>query len=249
MLQVEKLRKAFDGFQAIADANLSVPKGEVVAVIGPNGAGKSTLFNLITGHLQADSGHIRFQREEITNLAPYKICHKGMARSFQLINIFSSLTVFENVQTSVLAKHRLDRNFFTPSRKLLIAETLEVLESFGLLDFKDRSCSALSYGDQKVLEIAIALGSKPELLLLDEPTAGMSSEETRKIVNLIKRLAQEKGLTILITEHDMELVFDVAQKIMVLHQGKTIAQGLPEDIRNNKSVQNAYLGEQNDVRR
>lgn len=243
MLQVEGLRKAFDGFQAIADANLSVPKGEVVAVIGPNGAGKSTLFYLITGHLQADSGHIRFQSEEITNLAPYKICHKGMARSFQLINIFTSLTVFENVQTSVIAKHHLEGNFFRPSRRLLIEETLEVLESFGLFEFKDRSCSALSYGDQKILEIAIALGSKPELLLLDEPTAGMSSEETRKIVNLIKRLSQEKGLTILITEHDMELVFDVAQKIMVLHQGTTIAQGLPEDIRNDKAVQNAYLGE------
>ncbi|KJR49536.1 Branched-chain amino acid transport ATP-binding protein LivG [Desulfosporosinus sp. I2] len=243
MLQVKQLKKAFDGFQAIADANLSVPIGEVVAVIGPNGAGKSTLFNLITGHLQADSGHIQFQSQEITNLAPYKICHKGMARSFQLINIFSSLTVFENVQTSVLAQQRLDRNFFTPSRRLLIDETLEVLDIFGLLELKDRSCTSLSYGDQKVLEIAIALGSKPELLLLDEPTAGMSSEETRKIVNLIKKLSREKGLTILITEHDMELVFDVAQKIMVLHQGTTIAQGLPEDIRNDKSVQNAYLGE------
>ncbi|HEY8910172.1 MAG TPA: ABC transporter ATP-binding protein [Desulfosporosinus sp.] len=243
MLQVEHLKKAFEGYQAIADANLLVPKGEVVAVIGPNGAGKSTLFNLITGHLQADSGHVQFQSEEITNLAPYKICHKGMARSFQLINIFSSLTVFENVQTSVIAKHHFDMNFFRPARKLLVEETLEVLESFGLLEYKDRSCSSLSYGDQKVLEIAIALGSKPELLLLDEPTAGMSSEETRKIVNLIKRLSQEKGLTILLTEHDMELVFDVAQKIMVLHQGRTIAQGLPEVIRNDKSVQNAYLGE------
>lgn len=243
MLQVEQLRKAFEGFQAIADAHLSVPKGEVVAVIGPNGAGKSTLFNLITGHLQADSGQIRFQSQDITNLAPYKICHQGMARSFQLINIFTSLTVFENVQISVIAQHRLEGNFFRPARKLLLEETLEVLESFGLFEFKDQSCSSLSYGDQKVLEIAIALGSKPELLLLDEPTAGMSSEETRKIVNLIKRLSREKGLTILLTEHDMELVFDVAQKIMVLHQGRTIAQGLPEDIRNDKAVQNAYLGE------
>lgn len=243
MLQVERLRKAFDGFQAITDANLSVPKGEVVAVIGPNGAGKSTLFNLITGHLKADSGHIRFKSEEITNLAPYKICHQGVGRSFQLINIFSSLTVFENIQTAVIAKHHLDRKLFRPAKKLLIEETLEVLESFGLVEFKDHSCSSLSYGDQKVLEIAIALGSKPELLLLDEPTAGMSPDETRRIVNLIKRLSQEEGLTILLTEHDMDLVFDVAQKIMVLHQGQTVAQGLPEDIRNDKSVQNAYLGE------
>lgn len=243
MLQVEQLKKAFEGFQAITDANLSVPKGEVIAVIGPNGAGKSTLFNLITGHLQADSGHVRFKSREITNLAPHKICHQGVGRSFQLINIFSSLTVFENIQAAVIAKHRMDRKLFRPAKRLLVAETLEVLESFGLVEFKNHSCNSLSYGDQKVLEIAIALGSKPELLLLDEPTAGMSPDETRRIVNLIKRLSQEEGLTILLTEHDMDLVFDVAQKIMVLHQGRTIAQGLPEDIRNDKSVQNAYLGE------
>ncbi|MDR3601675.1 MAG: ABC transporter ATP-binding protein [Desulfosporosinus sp.] len=243
MLQVERLKKAFDGFQAITDANLLVPNGEVVAVIGPNGAGKSTLFNLITGHLKADSGHIGFKSEEITNLAPHKICHKGLSRSFQLINIFSTLTVLENVQIAVIAKHNFDRKLFRPAKKLLVEETLAVLESFGLIEFKDQSCSSLSYGDQKVLEIAIALGSKPKLLLLDEPTAGMSPDETRRIVNLIKKLSQEEGLSILLTEHDMDLVFDVAQKIMVLHQGCTIAQGLPEDIRNDKSVQSAYLGE------
>lgn len=243
MLQVEKLQKAFDGFRAISDANLAVPKGEVVAVIGPNGAGKSTLFNLITGHLKSDSGHIRFKNQEITNSAPHTICHLGVGRSFQLINIFPSLTVFENIQAAVIAKHHLDKRLFKSAKKLVVPETLEILESFGLLDFKDHSCSLLSYGDQKVLEIAIALGSKPELLLLDEPTAGMSPEETRRIVKLIKRLSQEEGLTILLTEHDMDLVFDVAQKIMVLHQGRTIAQGLPEEIRKDKSVQNAYLGE------
>jgi branched-chain amino acid transport system ATP-binding protein len=243
MLQIKKLKKAFEGFQAIADANLSVPQGEVVAVIGPNGAGKSTLFNLITGHLTADSGSIRFLDNNITNCTPHEICHHGVGRSFQLINIFPSLTVLENIQTAVIAKHRLDRKIFRPAKRLLLEETLEVLESFGLMNNKDHLCSSLSYGDQKVLEIAIALGSKPKLLLLDEPTAGMSPDETRRIVQLIKRLSQDEGLTILLTEHDMDLVFDVAQKIMVLHQGQTIAQGLPEDIRNDKSVQNAYLGE------
>jgi branched-chain amino acid transport system ATP-binding protein len=243
MLQIKHLKKAFEGFQAIADANLSVPQGEVVAVIGPNGAGKSTLFNLITGHLTADSGSIRFLDNNITNCTPHEICHHGVGRSFQLINIFPSLTVLENIQTAVIAKHRLDRKIFRPAKRLLIEETLEVIESFGLMNYKDHLCSSLSYGDQKVLEIAIALGSKPKLLLLDEPTAGMSPDETRRIVQLIKRLSQDEGLTILLTEHDMDLVFDVAQKIMVLHQGQTIAQGLPEDIRNDKSVQNAYLGE------
>ncbi|AFM40020.1 amino acid/amide ABC transporter ATP-binding protein 1, HAAT family [Desulfosporosinus acidiphilus SJ4] len=243
MLQIDQLKKSFDGYQAIANANLSVPPGEVVAVIGPNGAGKSTLFNLITGHLTADSGSIRFQDTDITKCTPYQICHCGIGRSFQLINIFSSLTVLENIQTAVLARHRLERKLFKPAKRLLREETLEVLASFGLVRFKDQLCSSLSYGDQKVLEIAIALGSKPKLLLLDEPTAGMSPDETQKIVHLIKRLSQDEGLTILLTEHDTDLVFDVAQKIMVLHQGQTIAQGLPEDIRNDKSVQNAYLGE------
>lgn len=243
MLQVQKLKKAFEGFQAVADANLTVPRGEVVAVIGPNGAGKSTLFNLISGHLKADSGNIFFKGQDITNLPPHEICLRGVGRSFQLINIFPRLTVFENVQTAVIARHRMMGKLFTPSRNLFVEETLLILENLDLAERTHELSSLLSYGDQKVLEIAIALGSNPELLLLDEPTAGMSSEETRRVVKLIKRLSKEEGLTILITEHDMDLVFDVAEKIMVLHQGRTIAQGEPEDVRRDKAVQNAYLGE------
>ncbi len=245
MLNVQHLKKSFDGFQAVADANLSVPKGEVVAVIGPNGAGKSTLFNLITGHIHADSGKILFKDENITRLTPHDICLKGVGRSFQHVNIFSRLTVFENVQAAVIAEHKKTYQMFSSARKLFIPETMSILEQLGLAEQADQLCSSLSYGDQKVLEIAIALGSKPELILLDEPTAGMSPEETRRIVLLIKNLSQKHGLTILLTEHDMELVFDVAQKIMVLHQGRTIAQGLPEEVRKDKAVQNAYLGEIN----
>lgn len=243
MLQIEQVSKSFSGFQAISMANLTVPKGQVVAVIGPNGAGKSTLFNLITGHLCPDSGHIRFKGEEIGGLTPHAICRKGVARSFQLINVFPRLNTFENVQVAVLARYQKTNTLFTPARKLLVEETNSVLEKLGLLPYRDHLCSSLSYGDQKVLELAIALGSQPEILLLDEPTAGMSPEETRTIVKLIKSLAQDEGLTILLTEHDMDLVFDVAERLMVLHQGQTIAEGLPEEVRRDKAVQNAYLGE------
>ncbi len=243
MLQVSKLAKAFSGFQAVAEANLTVPKGQVVAVIGPNGAGKSTLFNLITGHLKPDRGTISFKGQEIGGLSPHEICRQGVARSFQLINVFPRLNTYQNVQVAVLARYGKTNNLFRPARRLVQEETLAVMDKVGLLSYRDQMCSSLSYGDQKVLELAIALGSKPEILLLDEPTAGMSPEETRTIVRLIKNLAEVEGLTILLTEHDMDLVFDVAQRIMVLHQGRTIAEGLPDDVRRDKAVQNAYLGE------
>lgn len=243
MLRIEKLAKNFDGFQAISEAHLQVPQGEIMAVIGPNGAGKSTLFNLITGHLSADSGTITFKGKPITNLPPHKICRLGVARSFQLINIFPRLTVFENIQAAVLAQQGKAHKMFTSANTLKTDQCWEILKEFELAQFAEMTCDNLSYGDQKVLEIAISFACKPELLLLDEPTAGMSPEETQRIVALMKRLSQNHGVTILLTEHDMDLVFDVAQKIMVLHQGRTIAQGLPQEIRQNKSVQDAYLGE------
>lgn len=243
MLEVENVTKSFEGFQAVAGASLKVEKGQVVAVIGPNGAGKTTLFNLITGHLRPDSGVIRFKGKVITGLAPHRICRRGVARSFQLINVFGRLTVYENVQVAVLAQMKKTWNMFTPADKLVQAETLAILERVGLAGYADLPCSALSYGDQKALEVAIALSSRPELLLLDEPTAGMSPEETRATVRLIESLAGQEGLTILFTEHDIDMVFNVAQKIVVMYQGKTIAEGLPEEVRKNPEVQKAYLGE------
>lgn len=243
MLEVENVTKSFEGFMAVAGASLKVEKGQVAAVIGPNGAGKTTLFNLITGHLRPDAGKIRFKGKEIAGLAPHKICRRGVARSFQLINVFGRLTVYENVQVAALAQMRKTWNMFTPAEKLVRAETLAVLERVGLAGYADFPCSSLSYGDQKALEIAIALSSKPEFLLLDEPTAGMSPEETRATVRLIENLAGQEGLTILFTEHDIDVVFHIAQKIVVMYQGKTIAEGLPEEVRKNPEVQKAYLGE------
>ena len=243
MLQVEGIKKSFGGFMAVDGARLDVKQGEIVAVIGPNGAGKTTLFNLITGILKPDGGVVRFKDEDITGLSAYRTCRKGITRSFQVVNIFSRLTVYENVQIGILAQQRRTMNLFTPSRKLAIKETSDILESVGLSHKRDHVCGALSHGDQKVLEIAMALGGSPELLILDEPTAGMSPEETVRCIDLIRYLSTHLGLTILFCEHDMELVFAIAHRIMVMVRGATLIQGLPGDVRCNREVQDAYLGE------
>jgi branched-chain amino acid transport system ATP-binding protein len=213
-----------------------------VAVIGPNGAGKTTLFNLITGALKRDRGRIVFKGEDISELPPYQICKKGIARSYQIVNIFPRLTVFGNVQVAVLSHQKRSSNLFQPAQNIAVEETRRILESVGLLDKERSIAGSFSHGDQKILEIAIALGNEPELLILDEPTAGMSPEETSATMELVSRLAQMRGLTILFCEHDMDIVFSVAQSIMVMHQGRTLVQGKPEEVRNNPFVQEAYLG-------
>ncbi len=242
MLQVEGVIKSFDDFMAVDGANLTVGKGEIVAVIGPNGAGKTTLFNLITGALKRDRGRIVFKGEDISELPPYEICKKGITRSYQIVNIFPRLTVFGNVQVAVLSHQRRSSNLFQPAQNIAVKETRSILESVGLLDKEKGIAGSLSHGDQKILEIAIALGNEPELLILDEPTAGMSPEETQATIELIKRLAQMRGLTILFCEHDMDIVFSIAQSIMVMRHGQTIIQGSLEEVRSNKEVQEAYLG-------
>jgi len=242
MLRVEEIHKSFDDFKAVNGANLAVEKGELVAVIGPNGAGKTTLFNLITGQLKPDKGKVIFNEEDISKLPPHQICGRGIARSFQIANIFPRLTVFRNVQVSVLSQQGKSRKLFYPAEKLAVKETNSILESVGLSDKAGNTAGALAHGDQRALEIAIALGNEPELLILDEPTAGMSPEETTATINMVKRLADLRGLTILFCEHDMEVVFNAAQSIMVMHQGLTIIQGDPDEVRNSRQVQECYLG-------
>ena len=242
MLKVTSISKAFDGFKAVNNANLTVEKGEIVAVIGPNGAGKTTLFNLITGIIKPDSGKVLFKGEDIAGLPPYEVCRKRISRSFQIVNVFQRLTVFENVQISVLSRQKKTWNLFTPSTKLAIKETDEILESVGLIHKKGRTTALLSHGDRKVLEIAMALGGNPEFLILDEPTAGMAAEETSRSIDLIKKLSQTMGLTILFCEHDMEIVFGIANRIMVMVRGATVIQGSCEEVRCNEAVQDAYLG-------
>lgn len=243
MLRVESVFKSFDDFMAVNGASLEVKAGEIVAVIGPNGAGKTTLFNLITGLLKPDRGRIVFKGEEITHLPPFEICRKGITRSFQIVNIFPRLTVFGNVQVAVLSHQRRSSTLFRPAESLAVEETRAILEGVGLLGKEREVAGSLSHGDQKVLEIAIALGNEPELLILDEPTAGMSPEETWATMELIQKLAKTRGLTILFCEHDMDIVFSIAQRIMVMRHGQTILQGTPEEVRSNPEVQEAYLGE------
>jgi branched-chain amino acid transport system ATP-binding protein len=242
MLLVEDLHKSFEDFRAVDGANLQVRQGDLVAVIGPNGAGKTTLFNLITGHLKADRGRVRFRDQEITRKAAHEICRQGIARSFQIANIFHRLTVFRNVQVSVLAQKKLSRTLFRPAQTLVVEETNRILASVGLQNKTLDVAGSLSHGDKRILEIAIALGNEPELLILDEPTAGMSPEETASTMELVKRLAREQGLTILFCEHDMDVVFNVATRIMVMQNGRTLIQGTPEEVRRNVTVQEAYLG-------
>ncbi len=242
MLEVTSLSKSFDGFKAVNGAGLSVKEGEVVAVIGPNGAGKTTLFNLITGVIKPDAGKVLFKGQDITGLHPYQVCRKGISRSFQVVNVFQRRTVFENVQVSVLSREKKTWNLFTPASKMAIEETDRILQNVGLLDVRDKTSAALSHGERKVLEIAIALGGNPEFLILDEPTAGMSPEETTRCIGLIKELREKLGLTILFCEHDMEIVFSISDRIMVMVRGSTIIQGTCEDVRCCQEVQDAYLG-------
>lgn len=243
ILQVNNLVKSFDGFMAIAGVNFTVKKGELCAIIGPNGAGKTTLFNLITGHLSMDKGQIVFDDIDISRLNAHKVCRLGLGRSFQRINIFSRLTVFENIQAAVLTHRGRSFNFFTPVQPLFQEETHEILERVGLQEHQDEVSGSLAYGFQKQLELGIALAMEPKMLLLDEPTAGMSAQETRATIELIGEIVKEKGLTLLFTEHDMSVVFSISERIMVLHQGKLIAAGSPDEVRNNPEVQRVYMGE------
>ena len=244
MLRVEDLHKSFDEFKAVNGAHLTVEKGQLVAVIGPNGAGKTTLFNLITGQLKPNNGKILLNDEDISKLPPHVICRKGIARSFQIANVFHRLSVFRNVQVSVLSQQKLSDKLFQPAARLVVDETHRILESVGLLDRKMDVAGSLSHGDKRILEIAIALGNEPKLLILDEPTAGMSPEETATTMALIQRLAADEDLTILFCEHDMEVVFGTAQSIMDMQQGHSIIQDDPEIVRQNVEVQQAYLGDE-----
>jgi branched-chain amino acid transport system ATP-binding protein len=243
MLRVKSLSKSFDGFMAVNRADLEVEKGEIVAVIGPNGAGKTTLFNLLTGLLKPDGGKVFLKDQDITGLPAHEICRKGISRSFQVVNVFQRLSVFENVQISVLSRKKKTWDFITPATKLAVGETNKILESVGLMEKKDRKTGLLSHGDRKVLEIAMALGGNPELLILDEPTAGMAPDETFRCIELIKRLCEERGLTILFCEHDMDIVFGITNRIMVMVRGNSIIQGACDEVRRNEAVQAAYLGE------
>jgi branched-chain amino acid transport system ATP-binding protein len=243
MLEVTELRKSFSGFVAVGDVSFTVETQQIAAVIGPNGAGKSTLFNLITGHLAPDGGSVMLDGRDITGVQPHKICGLGLGRSFQRTNIFPRLTVFENVQAAYLVHRGRGRDFWSRAESFYRDETAALLASIGLQGREKTVAGTLSYGNQKQLELGLALASDPALLLLDEPTAGMSATETHNTIALIEKIASERALTLLFTEHDMEVVFQIAQKIAVLHQGRLIADGAPAEVRADPEVRRVYLGE------
>jgi len=244
ILKVEHLNKAFGGLRACHEVNYEMGAGELSAIIGPNGAGKSTFFNLLTGYHRVDSGEVLYKNRDITNWPPYRIARLGIARAFQVSNIYPALTTYENVRQAILTQQKRTLNLFTPAKQLVKEETLELLEITGISEHSNVISGNLSQGDKKRLELAIALGCKPELLFLDEPTAGMSGEETHETMGLVERLNREMGLTILFTEHDMSVVFGYARRLTVLHQGAIIAQGTPEEVRENETAQKIYLGEE-----
>jgi branched-chain amino acid transport system ATP-binding protein len=246
VLQTDGLTKQFGGLTAVDDIDISISQGEGVSLIGPNGAGKSTLINLVTRRLDPTHGDVKFQGESILQLDPHEVVQRGMSKSFQTASIFPELTVKDNALVAALAAEHGSFRFNFFRRRDAYPEVTqladEVLDSVGLYEQRDSKALNLDYGNTRRLEIGVALASEPDMLLMDEPTAGMSPDETESTVNLIKEVKSEMDLTFLLVEHDMEIVFDISDRIVVLNRGSVIAEGTPEAVQNDAAVQNAYLG-------
>jgi branched-chain amino acid transport system ATP-binding protein len=244
LLETRGLGRAFGALQAVADVSLSVQPLELRAVIGPNGAGKTTLFHLISGLLAPTSGRVVFDGADVTALAAPGRCRRGISRTFQITSIFPELSVLENVRIAVQLK--AGDNFRLLGGRAILDATgqraRDSLRLLGLLDRADALASTLPHGDQRLLEIAMAVAQEPALLLLDEPTQGLSPEDTAATVAVIRQVARERKLTIILVEHDMDVVFDLADRISVLHFGRLIAEGTAAEVRANAEVQQAYLG-------
>jgi branched-chain amino acid transport system ATP-binding protein len=242
ILKVEKLNRYFGELHAVCDVSLEVKEGQVRSVIGPNGAGKSTLMDLICNRTTPTSGKVFFQGEEITGVAPHKIVHKGLCKCFQISQIFSNLTVFENVQIARINMNKKGYGFIPVSQAYLKSEVEHYLELVGIPDKINEISGFMSYGDQRRLDIAIALAMEPKLLILDEPAAGVAREEAHKLMQLVRKLGEEQHTTMIFIEHDMDIVFNYSDIISVMRNGSMIATGLPEEIRKNEFVREAYLG-------
>lgn len=243
ILRVEGLAKRFGGLEALGGVNLSVSRGDFRAIIGPNGAGKSTFFNTMTGLLRPDAGRVVFEGRDVTGEAPHRLARRGVARTFQITSVFADLSALENVQVALLAHARSSWSVWPQARPMHTARARELLAMVGLEKGAERLAGTLSHGDQKRLELAIALAGEPRLLLLDEPTAGMAAQERLESIRLVHRVARELGVSCVFTEHDMAVVFAVATHITVMHQGRVLAEGTPAEVRSRKEVQQVYLGE------
>lgn len=242
VLSVSGLNKSFGGVQAVQDVSFSVAAGELLAMIGPNGAGKSTCFNMLNGQLRPDSGSVTLLGRSLVGLAPRQIWRLGVGRTFQITATFNSMTVCENVQMALLSYHNRLMSLWAPANLLYRDEAMALLDRVGMADQSERPCAILAYGDLKRVELAIALANAPKLLLMDEPTAGMAPSERIALMDLTATLARQDNIAVLFTEHDMDVVFAQADRIIVLNRGRLIAQGSPAEVRANEEVQSVYLG-------
>lgn len=242
ILRVEHLKKSYDGFLAVNGVSFAVQQGELKALIGPNGAGKSTCFNMLMGQLKPTAGDVYFDGEKITGKKPREIWRKGVGRTFQITGTYQSMTVIENVQMALISHHRKLFSITPRAWKLYRDEAFEFLKTVSMEDQADRPCSILAYGDLKRLELAIALTHRPRLLLMDEPTAGMAPTARVELMQLVADIVADQGVSVLFTEHDMDVVFAHAHHIMVLNRGELIADGSATEVRNNPQVQEVYLG-------
>jgi branched-chain amino acid transport system ATP-binding protein len=243
ILSIEGVSKTYDGVQALRGVSFAVDAGELVAMIGPNGAGKTTCFNILNGQLRPDAGEVLLDGKPITGMAPRAIWRLGVGRTFQVAATFGSMTVRENVQMALLSRDRLLGSLFRRAQTFRIEEADQLLERVGMAEQSARPCAVLAYGDVKRVELAVALAHRPRLLLMDEPTAGMAPEERQEIMQLAAGLARSQKLAVLFTEHDMDVVFGFADRVIVLHAGEVIAAGAPAQVRNDIRVREVYLGD------
>jgi len=242
LLEVKGLTKAFGGVRAVSDVNFAVEAGEILALIGPNGAGKSTCFNMLNGQLRPDSGSITLNGKAVVGLQPRQVWRMGVGRTFQITATFSSMTVRENVQMALLSHHGRLSNLWVRARDQFVAEADALLARVGMSEQAGRPCSVLAYGDLKRLELAVALANAPKLLLMDEPTAGMAPKERIELMALTADIVRSDQIGVLFTEHDMDVVFRHANRMLVLNRGQLIAGGVPAEVRANPEVQRIYLG-------
>ena len=242
VLRVSHLSKAYGGVQAVDDVGFSLAAGELLALIGPNGAGKTTCFNLLNGQIPADSGSAAFEGRDLIGMKPRQIWRLGVGRTFQITATFASMSVRENVQTALLNFHGKLNAMLALAERLYVDEAMALLARVGIAEQAARPCAVLAYGDLKRVELAIALANRPRLLLMDEPTAGMAPQERVALMQLTADLARASGIAVLFTEHDMDVVFAHADRIIVLNRGSLIAAGKPAEVRANREVQEVYLG-------
>jgi branched-chain amino acid transport system ATP-binding protein len=242
ILSVRNLSKSFGGLKAVSNVSFDLKQGELLALIGPNGAGKTTCFNMLNGQLKADTGEVKLNGESILGMSPRRVWRKGVGRTFQITATYASMTVRENVQMALMSHHNQTWNLWARASDQHVARADELLDLVGMVDQAERAAAILAYGDLKRLELAIALAHDPNLLLMDEPTAGMAPKERVRLMQLTADIVASQGISVLFTEHDMDVVFSHAHRIMVLNRGELIATGNVDDIRNNAQVQEVYLG-------